>query len=131
MTAAGLTDEEAADRFEAWADRVDPADLVEIDTECLRRLTALGERRAAAQQQEAALEAEIADAAAQASAAGHPWAVIALCLGVSRQAAHKRYAAPRPAPAAEPGTPQPRRGKGARGGQYIPRQPAPPGREMA
>lgn len=99
MTAAGLTDEEAADRFEAWADRVDPADLVEIDTECLRRLTALGERRA--QQQEAALEAEIADAAAQASAAGHPWAVIALCLGVSRQAAHKRYAAPQPAPAAE------------------------------
>ena len=102
VTAAGLTDEEAADRFETWADRVDHADLVEIDTECLRRLTALGERRAAAQQQEAALEAEIADAAAQASAAGHPWAVIALCLGVSRQAAHKRYAAPRPAPAAEP-----------------------------
>jgi len=53
VTAAGLTDEEAFDRFEAWADGVDPADLVEIDTECLRRLAALGERRAAAQQQEA------------------------------------------------------------------------------
>ena len=124
VTAAGMTDEEAAARFEAWADEVDPADLVEIDTECLRRLTALGDRRAAAQQQEAALEAEIADAVAQASAAGHPWAVIALCLGVSSQAAHKRYAAPWPPPAAEPGALQPRRGKGARGGQYASREMA-------
>ena len=52
--------------------------------------------------------------------------MIALCLGVSRQAAHKRYAAPQPAPAAEPGAPQPRRGKGARGGQYIPGSPLRP-----
>ena len=87
-----MTSDEFAAELEEWADSVDPADLEPIDVTCLHRIAALAERRGAAKTAAAAVEDEIAAAVQEARAVGHGWGVIGLYLGVSRQAAHKRYA---------------------------------------
>ena len=78
-----MTDEEQVARFEAWADRVDPADLVSIDVGCLRRLRALVARGAP--------EEEVGAAARECRDAGHGWGATALCLGMTGREAADRY----------------------------------------
>jgi hypothetical protein len=74
---------EAAARFEAWADELDPAKLDDISD--LRRIAdaASAVRRA---------EARLREAVQIARGHGHSWNRIAVALGVSRQAARQRYA---------------------------------------
>lgn len=71
---------ELADRFESdeWEKllRVDASELREVAT-AVRNL--------------AACERAVAEAVADARAAGHSWGAIAAMLGVSRQAAQQRY----------------------------------------
>jgi hypothetical protein len=74
---------EAAARFEAWADELDPAKLADIGD--LRDI-------AAAASAVRADEARLREAVQIARARGHSWNRIAVALGVSRQAARQRYA---------------------------------------
>ncbi len=76
--------EEYAAAFEAWAEEVRPEDLRQMDAAALGRLSRLAE-----QQRKGA--AAIAAAVGEARAAGHSWAAIGARLGVTRQAAQKRY----------------------------------------
>ncbi len=79
---------EAAARFEAWADELDPAKLEDI-----------GDLRAIADASDAvrADEARLREAVQVARGHGHSWNRIAVALGVSRQAARQRYAEKTPA----------------------------------
>lgn len=82
------TDEEierAAQRFERWAEELDPA------TAEVRDLTDL---RAVAEAADAvrADEARLREAVEAARTKGHSWNRIAIALGVSRQAARQRFA---------------------------------------
>ena len=70
--------------LEAWADRVRPEHLREVDTSALRRLAELADRRAS-------IETEITAAVREARAAGGSWSMIGFMLGVSKQAAQQRY----------------------------------------
>jgi hypothetical protein len=77
--------EQAAQRFERWAEELDPA------TAKVRDLTDL---RAVAEAADAvrANEARLKEAVEVARAKGHSWNRIAIALGVSRQAARQRFA---------------------------------------
>lgn len=79
---------EAAARFEAWADELDPAKLEDI-----------ADLRAIADASDAvrADEARLREAVQVARGHGHSWNRIAAALGVSRQAARQRYADRTPA----------------------------------
>ena len=77
--------EEAARRFEQWADELDPETAVVENTEELR---AVAEAAEAARRDEAVLTERVAAA----RASGQSWNRIALALGVSRQAARQRFA---------------------------------------
>jgi hypothetical protein len=70
--------------FERWADRVDADDLVVVDTSALRALMQLSEQRTA-------VEAQLVEAVRQARADQHSWSEIGLMLGVSKQAAQRKY----------------------------------------
>lgn len=74
-----------AEAFERWAERVDPSDLVPADTDTLRRIAELSEQRAG-------VEAELADAVRSARRANRSWSEIGAMLGVSKQAAQRKYA---------------------------------------
>lgn len=76
----------AAERFEKWADDLDPATA---------QVTDVSELRAIAEAADAARssEARVTEAVAIARAHGHSWNRIAGALGVSRQAARQKYAA--------------------------------------
>jgi len=80
------TDEEindAAARFEQWADALEPAKLEDVSD--LREIaTAANAMRAE--------EARLREAVQIARGHGHSWNRIAVALGVSRQAARQRYA---------------------------------------
>jgi hypothetical protein len=71
--------------LEAWADRVDPADPVVADTESLRTIAELAERRGE-------LDAALVEAIRSARRADRPWTEIGAMLGVSKQAGHRKYA---------------------------------------
>jgi hypothetical protein len=77
--------EDAARRFERWADELDPETAVVENAEELR---AIAEAAEAARRDEAILTARVAAA----RASGQSWNRIALALGVSRQAARQRFA---------------------------------------
>ena len=67
-----------------WADNVDTADLVVCDTSALKRLAVLAE-------QQETLESELRAAVLDARRAKRSWSEIGLMLGVSKQAAQRKY----------------------------------------
>ena len=75
---------ERAAALEAWADEVDDADLVEIDTDSLKAIAVYAERLGR-------LEAGLADAVQKARRDGRSWSSIGTMLGVSKQAAQRKY----------------------------------------
>ena len=70
--------------LEAWADEVDYADLVQIDTDSLKAIAVYAERLDR-------LEAGLTDAVRQARRDGRSWSAIGTMLGVSKQAAQRKY----------------------------------------
>jgi hypothetical protein len=68
-----------------WADEVDPAELVVADTESLRTIAELAERRGE-------LDAALVAAIRSARRADRSWTEIGAMLGVSKQAAQRKYA---------------------------------------
>jgi hypothetical protein len=73
---------EAAARFETWADNLDPAELQDVSE--LRAVTT-----AARKLEED--ETQLRQAVEIARGRGHSWNRIAVALGVSRQAARQRF----------------------------------------
>ena len=73
-----------AEALEVWADRVDSADLKEADIETLRAIAELAEKRNAVDEQ-------LVDAVRSARHAHRTWSEIATMLGVSKQAAQRKY----------------------------------------
>ena len=71
--------------LEAWADTVDPRDLVVADTQSLRVIAELAERRGE-------LDAALFEAIRSARRADRSWSEIGAILGVSKQAAQRKYA---------------------------------------
>ena len=78
------TRDERAKALEEWADRVDPAELRYADTEVLRRIAALAQRRAE-------VETDLTAAVRAARRARRSWSEIGAMLGVSKQAAQRKY----------------------------------------
>ena len=73
-----------AEALEAWADEVDEADLVEADTAVLRHLGQLAAKRDA-------LESDVREAVEEARRSKKSWSEIGAMLGVSKQAAQRKY----------------------------------------
>ena len=76
---------EQAKALEQWADRVDPSELRQADTEALREIAVLAKRRAEVDQ-------DLTAAVRSARRAHRSWSEIGAMLGVSKQAAHRKYA---------------------------------------
>lgn len=70
--------------FEQWADTVHADDLVTVDTAALQAVMMLAEQRTA-------VETQLVAAVGEARARGHSWSQIGLMLGVSKQAAQRKY----------------------------------------
>ena len=68
-----------------WADRVKQADLVEIDSDELKAIAQFAARRDL-------LEDALIEAVRAARQSGRSWSEIGTMLGVSKQAAQKKYA---------------------------------------
>lgn len=79
-----------ASALEAWAERVETRDLKEADTSALREIAELTEQRAG-------VEAELEAAVVAARKANRSWSEIGTMLGVSKQAAQRKYASKVPA----------------------------------
>ena len=75
--------------LETRADQVAPSDPVEADTAILRTIAELARRRDD-------LDAQIAEAVSSARTQQRTWAEIGIMLGVSKQAAHRKYGNPVP-----------------------------------
>ena len=75
---------ERAAALEAWADQVDPDELVSVDTEALQLIAELAEQRDSVDQ-------AIVEAVRAARAAHRSWSEIGAMLGVSKQAAQRKY----------------------------------------
>lgn len=73
-----------AQALEEWADRVAPDDLVEADTSALRLISELASRRDA-------IDEQLVAAVRSARAEGRSWSMIGTMLGVSKQAAQRKY----------------------------------------
>lgn len=73
-----------AKALEEWAERVESSDLREADTEALRMIAELAERREV-------VEEELIDAVRSARQAHRSWSEIGTMLGVSKQAAQRKY----------------------------------------
>ena len=71
--------------LEGWADRVKQADLVEIDSDELKAIAQFAARRDL-------LEDALIEAVRAARRSGRSWSEIGTMLGVSKQAAQKKYA---------------------------------------
>jgi len=71
--------------LERWADKVDADALVPAQTEALREIAELAEQRAE-------LDAAIVEAVRSARAVHRSWSEIGAMLGVSKQAAQRKYA---------------------------------------
>jgi hypothetical protein len=76
---------ERAKALEEWADRVDSSDLKKADTEALRAIAELAERREE-------VESDLTEAVRSARKAQRSWSEIGTMLGVSKQAAQRKYA---------------------------------------
>jgi len=76
---------ERAKALEEWADRVDAADLRVADTEMLRTIAELVEQRNG-------VDEELTAAVRSARQAHRSWSEIGAMLGVSKQAAQRKYA---------------------------------------
>lgn len=76
---------ERAAALEAWADRVRADELVEADTEALKAVAELADRRDE-------VDAALLEAVRSARAANRSWSEIGAMLGVSKQAAQRKYA---------------------------------------
>ena len=76
---------ERAKALEEWAGRVDAAELSLADTETLREIAALAKRRTE-------VDDDLTAAIRSARRAQRSWSEIAAMLGVSKQAAHRKYA---------------------------------------
>ncbi len=76
--------------LEAWADAVDPADLRSADTEALRHIAELAQQRDD-------LDAELTQTVHAARSAHRSWSEIGAMLGVSKQAAQRKYGTKTPA----------------------------------
>lgn len=76
--------DQRAEAFEAWADRVDPADLQPADTRALQAITKLAELRKE-------INAALLEAVREARRERQTWAEIGAMLGVTRQAAEHKY----------------------------------------
>lgn len=74
-----------AKALEEWAERVESSDLKEADTEALRTIAELAEQRDE-------VEAELTEAVRSARQAHRTWSEIGTMLGVSKQAAQRKYA---------------------------------------
>ena len=70
--------------LEEWADMVDAEDLVVADTESLRTIAELAEQRGE-------LDAALVEAIRSARRADRSWSEIGTMLGVSKQAAQRKY----------------------------------------
>ena len=70
--------------FERWADGVNTEDLVAVDTTALKNLLELSGKRTA-------VEAQLVEAVRHARAHHHSWSEIGTMLGVSKQAAQRKY----------------------------------------
>ncbi len=70
--------------LEAWADDVDGDDLVEVDTDELKVIAQYAARRDR-------LETALANAVRVARSNGRSWSEIGTMLGVSKQAAQRKY----------------------------------------
>jgi len=81
---------ERAATLETWADAVDPADLRAADTDSLRHIAELAQQRDQ-------VDSELADSVRAARAARRSWSEIGAMLGVSKQAAQRKYGAKTPA----------------------------------
>lgn len=82
MTRRSRVDKTVA--LERWADGVAHEELVEIDTSALRHLAELAE-------QQATLESELTKAVLEARRSDRSWSEIGSMLGVSKQAAQRKY----------------------------------------
>jgi transposase len=82
MTKSTRADKAAA--LERWADKVEPDELAAIDTSALRQLAKLAKQREA-------LDDEVTDAVHAARRANRSWSEIGTMLGVSKQAAQRKY----------------------------------------
>ena len=74
-----------AKELEAWADTVEESDLVVADTASLRSIAELAERRSE-------LDEALLEAIRSARHADRSWSEIGAMLGVSKQAAQRKYA---------------------------------------
>jgi hypothetical protein len=81
---------ERAAALESWADAVDQADLREADTDSLRTIAELAQQRAQ-------VDSELAESVRAARAAHRSWSEIGTMLGVSKQAAQRKYGTKAPA----------------------------------
>jgi hypothetical protein len=81
---------ERAAALEAWADTIDPANLREAETGALRHIAELAQQRDR-------LDSELAESVREARAAHRSWSEIGAMLGVSKQAAQRKYGTKAPA----------------------------------
>lgn len=79
------TREERAANLERWADDVDSDDLRDADTDALRQIAELVDQRRH-------VEDELDAAVRAARSAQRPWSEIGAMLGVTKQAAQRKYA---------------------------------------
>lgn len=84
MTKISRADRAAA--LERWANDTEPSHLVERDTSALKHLAKLAEQRET-------LENDLTAAVAEARQLDRSWSEIGAMLGVSKQAAQRKYAA--------------------------------------
>ena len=76
--------------LEQWADTVNADDLVTVDTTALQAVMVLAEQRTA-------VEAQLVAAVGEARSREHSWCQIGAMLGVSKQAAQRKYGTCAPA----------------------------------
>jgi hypothetical protein len=76
---------ERAEALERWADDIDSADLKVADTDALRSIAELVEQRNE-------MDEDLTEAVRSARRAERSWAEIGAMLGVSKQAAQRKYA---------------------------------------
>ena len=74
----------AVEALEAWAEKVDSTELKEADTETLRAIAELAEMLHGVDEQ-------LTDAVRSARKAHRSWSEIGTMLGVSKQAAQRKY----------------------------------------
>ena len=75
---------EKAARLERWAEEVSSEELVSVDTDALRHLAALADQRTS-------IESDLREAVIAARRADRSWSEIGAMLGVSKQAAQRKY----------------------------------------